>query len=120
MASLACWLAPYAPPPKAFKIKSTIPLKWQYTNAAGSALNSVSADPQVAVVYIGGACIDTVDSIVTINDAGTSGYQYDTTTNTWQFNWKTTGLSAGCYVIHITSHQTGQTNGDSLLIQLRQ
>jgi len=45
---------------------------------------------------------------------------YDTTSNTWQFNWKTSNSAdpAGCYNINITSGLSAQTNR-GFLIQLR-
>jgi hypothetical protein len=52
-----------------------------------------------------------------LDDAGNSGYQYDSTTNTWQFNWKTTGLTPGTYNIYIINGASGQRDG-SFPIQL--
>lgn len=103
---------PYAPPPgRAYKVKSAIPLKWDYTNVSGTPVPSPTAAPQVKIFYAG-SCTDStagteIDYIVA---SGNSGYQYDTLTYLWQFNWKTTGWSPGCYVIQIYSAETGQTN----------
>jgi hypothetical protein len=109
--------SPYAPPSdRAFKIKSAIPLKWQYTNASGVAVPSPNAAPAVAVVNATCVGLDGVQDIV-VEDAGNSGYQYDPTTYMWQYNWKTTGLAASCYNIRINTGQTGQTAGP-FLIQL--
>jgi hypothetical protein len=105
--------SPYILPSQgAFQIKSAIPLKWQYLNNAGSVINSSAAGPVVGIAgqYSCGGD-DSLAPVVTANDAGNSGYQYDSTTNTWQFNWKTTGLTAGCYSIKIHSGQSGQENG---------
>jgi hypothetical protein len=112
--------APYQPPTAgvAYKINSAIPLKWQYTDSAGNVVNSPTANPQV---YIAGPypCggTGTVAEVLALS-SGQSGYQYDPTTNTWQFNWKTTGLISGCYNINIKSVLTGQTTGP-FPIQLR-
>jgi hypothetical protein len=46
-----------------------------------------------------------------VNDAGNSGYQYNSTTNTWQFNWQVKGNLPGCYNIYIVNGQTGQISG---------
>jgi uncharacterized protein YjiK len=106
-------LAPYAPPAAgvAYKVRSTVPLKWQYTDASGNVLPSSNAAPTV-LIYGMGACGGTDTTVITVSDSGNSGYQYDPTTNTWQFNWKTTGLSSGsCYDIYIQSGQSGQRDG---------
>jgi hypothetical protein len=109
--------APYAPPSdKGFKIKSAIPLKWQYTNASNVVIPSPNAAPTVAIVTASCVGVDGTQDIV-VADAGNSGYQYDATTYTWQYNWKTTGLNAGCYNIRVNTGQTGQTAGP-FLIQL--
>jgi hypothetical protein len=103
--------SPYMPPPTTFNVKRTMPLKWQYTNSGGAVVNSASANPLISIYPYpcsGGA--DAVASI-TVNDAGSSGYQYDATTNTWQFNWQVKGNMPGCYDIFIKSQQSGQTNG---------
>jgi hypothetical protein len=40
---------------------------------------------------------------------GSSSYRYSASSLNWQFNWKTTGLTAGCYNITVTSGQSNQT-----------
>lgn len=94
---------------KAYKIKSAIPLKWQYTSADGTVLPSSAANPSVVIYQVSNGN-DSSDAI-TLDDAGASGLQYDNITNTWQFNWKTTGLTAGTYNVYIVSSMTGQKNG---------
>ncbi|HZS90342.1 MAG TPA: Ig-like domain repeat protein, partial [Chloroflexota bacterium] len=103
--------SPYAPPPATFNVKRTMPLKWQYTDNNGNVVNSSTANPQV-IIYGPYTCgqPDTAGTI-TVNDAGSSGYQYDPTTNTWQFNWQIKGNLTGCYDIYIKSQQSGQQNG---------
>jgi subtilisin family serine protease len=109
--------SPYAPPSdRAFKVKSTIPLKWQYTNVNGVVVPSPNAAPTVDILTASCSGLDGTQDVVA-EDAGASGYQYDATTNTWQFNWKTTGLAAGCYNIRVNSGLTSQTTGP-FLIQL--
>src|SRR4029450_12583366 len=95
--------SPYLLPSQgAFQIKRAIPLEWQDLNNAGRVINSSAAGPVVGIAgpYTCGGD-DSLAPVVTANDAGNSGYKYDSTTNTWQFNWKTTGLTAGCYLIKI-------------------
>jgi hypothetical protein len=103
--------SPYMPPPITFNVKRTMPLKWQYTNSGGAVVNSTAANPVVMIQgpYSCGGTDSAGD--ITVNDAGASGYQYDTTTNTWQFNWQIKGNAPGCYDIYIKSQQSGQTNG---------
>jgi hypothetical protein len=111
--------APYQPPSAgvAYKINSAIPLKWQYTNSSGTVVNSWNAN-SVVQIYAAGSCGGGDLDVITVNDAGASGYQYDPTTNTWQFNCKTTGLGKGCYNIYIHSKLTNQTT-TAFPIQLR-
>jgi hypothetical protein len=110
-------LAPYQAPPKAFKINSSIPLKWQYTDFEDNVVESPSANPSVAIkpVTLGETLV--YGAPITVEDPGKSGYQYDSLTMTWQFNWQTKGLSAGIYAIFIQSKETGQNNGP-IVIQL--
>ncbi len=109
---------PYAPPAqRAFQDGSTVPLTWQYTDFTGAVISSSTAasvvriDPSQCVSGVDGAPIVAMSS-------GSSGYQYDSISNTWQFNWKTTGLPVGCYNIRVGSGLTNQTNGP-FPIQLR-
>ncbi|HEY3400450.1 MAG TPA: S8 family serine peptidase [Geothrix sp.] len=101
-------LAPWDPS-KSYKIKSAIPLKWQYTNASGVPVPSGSASPVISIVMVSTGGTGSAD--IALEDAGSSGYQYDSTTATWQFNWKTTGLTPGTYLVSIRSGATGQVNG---------
>jgi len=88
-----------------------MPLVWQYTNASGAVLNSAGANPQVQISgpYTCGQNDSAGD--ITVNSAEASGYQYSSTTNTWQFNWQVKGNAPGCYNIYILSGQTGQMSG---------
>jgi hypothetical protein len=80
-------------------------------NFGGAVVNSATANPVISIYgpYACGSASSTAS--ITVNDAGSSGYQYDTTTNTWQFNWQVKGNVAGCYDIYVTSQQSGQKNG---------
>ena len=49
---------------------------------------------------------------------GTSGYRYQSSSMTWQFNWKTTGLAAGWCYFTVTNQEAAQTDGP-FIIQLR-
>jgi hypothetical protein len=112
-------LPPYVAPPKAFKMGSSIPLKWQYTDSAGNVVDSSAANPQVIInpVTLGDG-VPVEGAPITVEDPGASGVRYDSLTMTWQSNWQTKGLSAGIYNIRVTRGQTEQTNGP-FPIQLR-
>ncbi|QWV95003.1 HYR domain-containing protein [Geomonas oryzisoli] len=94
---------------KTYKIKSTIPLKWQFTNSSGAVLVSASTVPGVGMQLASTGAAST--DLVTLDDAGLSGLQYDSLTNTWQYNWKTTGLPEGTYNIYIKSGIADQQIG---------
>jgi hypothetical protein len=79
-------------------------------------VSSAAANPTVLVdgpVACGSAA---PGSAVNVNASGSGGYQYSG--DTWQLNWKTTGLAAGCYNIRIRNGQTGHIDGP-LPIRLR-
>jgi len=109
-------LAPYKEPPKAFKIGSSIPLKWQYTDYSGDVVDSPLADPDIGIEFVENG--DTPTDLTDIDAPGSSGLRYDSLTMTWHFNWQTKGWEDGIYKIRITSGQTLQVNGP-FLIQLR-
>ena len=110
-------LTPYSAPPRAFRVPSTIPLKWQYA-LDGSVVDSSTANP--ALNFYGPvACGTTTDgAAVTVSDTSTTGYRYDATSRTWQFNWQTRGLAAACYYFTVTNQGASQTDGP-FIIQLR-
>jgi hypothetical protein len=91
---------------KSYKIKSTIPLKWQYKSSTGAVLASAGAAPTFAVYKVTNNV--EASTVVDLADAGASGLQYDGTSNTWQYNWKTTQMTAGTYDVYIISALTGQ------------
>ncbi len=111
-------LAPYKGPDKAFKSGSSIPLRWQYTDDLLIPVNSSTANPSIKIkpVEYNGEPVD--GTPIVVDAPGSSGYHYDSETNTWHFNWKTEGNEAGDYNIYIINDWTGQTFGP-LLIRLR-
>ena len=120
--SLFGLLDPYAPPDpavinginftasKQFKLGSSIPLKWQY-QSGGVVVNSASANPSVSVSppY---DCNDAPgETTETVNTPGSSALHYDAASQTWQINWKTTGLAGNkCYAVAV------QTPGGATLL----
>jgi hypothetical protein len=109
---LAPYVSPYVASPKAFKIGSSIPLKWQYTDFAGTVVDSSAANPSVEIKKLVSDGTTPVEDVpIFVNDPGISGLRYDAFTMTWQFNWQTKELQPGIYNIRITSGLSGQTNG---------
>ena len=85
---------------KMFKIGSTIPLKWQLQNAQQGYLSTFSSIVAVQAAP-DPACLAGDEGVpLDINAAGNSGLQFDQ--NTFQFNWKTSGLVAGCYDVMVS------------------
>ena len=103
-------LDPYSPT-KVYKAGSTIPLKWQYTDADGNVVDSSLAIPRVRIVDTGDDPPLVTGEPILVEDPGKSGLRYDPLTMTWQFNWQTKKGAPGIYYIYITSAQTGQVNG---------
>jgi hypothetical protein len=47
-----------------------------------------------------------------VDDPGSSNFQYNATTFTWQYNWQPPKSTvAGCYLLYIKSQTTGQVHG---------
>ena len=91
---------------------SWAPVKWQYLNNSGQVVNSYATPtPTITIYPYSCTTAEEGTTIVDLTSSGTSGYQYDSLTNTWQYNWKTTGLTAGCYNIRITNSQSNQIDG---------
>lgn len=104
-------LSPYAPPAeRSYKVRSAIPIKWQYADASGNVINSSAMNPMISIAPSPCSGGDEGAAIM-LDDAGQSGYQYDSITDIWQFNWKTTDIQSGCYNIRVTNSQTSQING---------
>jgi hypothetical protein len=107
-----------APPGTAFKAGSTIPLKWQWTDYYGKVVNSSTAVPNV---YQDTWCVGSASApVIELDDAGASGYQYDPTINTWQYNWKTPKNGAGlCYALNVKAGNAGGFVDGDKAVQLR-
>jgi predicted extracellular nuclease len=84
---------------KTFKLGSTVPLKWTLQNAQQGFISSFSS---IAAVQIAPdpSCLAGGEGVpFDAGSAGNSGLQFQD--NTFQFNWKTTGLAAGCYAASV-------------------
>jgi predicted extracellular nuclease len=85
---------------KTFKLGSTVPLKWTLQNAQQGFISSFSS---IAAVQVAPdpSCLAGGEGVpFDAGSAGNSGLQFQD--NTFQFNWKTTGLAAGCYAASVS------------------
>jgi hypothetical protein len=84
---------------KTFKLGSTVPLKWTLQNALQGFIGSFSSITAVQVAP-DPSCVAGGEGVpFDAGSAGNSGLQIQD--NTFQFNWKTTGLAAGCYAASV-------------------
>jgi hypothetical protein len=114
------------PPPsgKSFSGGGTASLEWQYTDAAGTPLNSAAANPEVLVspVSVSGPLPAGWQGDFTLQNPGAGnswGPPAAKDNYTWQFSWKLTytgsdgkqnSLPPGTYVVRIKSNLTGQVD----------
>jgi hypothetical protein len=85
---------------KTFKLGSTVPLKWTLQNAQQTFISSLSSITAVQVAP-DPSCLAGGEGVpFDAGSAGNSGLQFQD--NTFQFNWKTTGLPAGCYAAMVS------------------
>jgi predicted extracellular nuclease len=87
-------LSPDGPDGKTFRVGSTIPVKWQLQDAQGNFIVTPSSIGTLQVAP-DPSCIAGQEGLAV--DANFTGNGLKTNDDRFQFNWKTTGLSAGCY-----------------------
>jgi uncharacterized protein len=85
---------------KTFKLGSTVPLKWTLQNAQQTFISSFSSIVAVQVAPDPSCAAGGENVPFDAGSAGNSGLQFQD--NTFQFNWKTTGLAAGCYAASVS------------------
>jgi hypothetical protein len=90
-------------------INSSVPLDFGFTGSSGSRVASSLAQPLVKVYSSGKTCVAGNLGTLIASYPGSSDYRYSASSLNWQFNWKTTGRTVGCYSITVTSVQTSQT-----------
>ena len=89
---------------RSFKLGSTIPVKWQLSDAGGHVINTLGAVTTIQAVP-NSACSGQGDG--TAVDAGTSGNSgLRTDGSQFIFTWQTRGLAGGCYNLAITLDDT--------------
>ena len=104
-----------ASPPKpsdsgSFTIGTTVPIAWQMQDAAPnyitdpSTITSIVAIPNPACA---GAATGTGTTLYNAT-TGQSAFSYDNPNNRFLFNWDTTGSTAGCYNVVVTTNDTAQ------------
>ncbi|HZE79507.1 MAG TPA: PxKF domain-containing protein, partial [Candidatus Polarisedimenticolia bacterium] len=85
---------------KIFKLGSTVPLKWTLQNVQQGFISSFSS---IAAVQVAPdpSCLAGGEGVAfDAGSAGNSGLQFQD--NTFQFNWKTSGLASGCYAVTVS------------------
>jgi predicted extracellular nuclease len=85
---------------KTFKLGSTVPLKWTLQNALQDFISTFSS---IAAVQVAPdpSCVAGGEGVpFDAGSAGNSGLQFQD--NTFQFNWKTSGLAPGCYAASVS------------------
>jgi hypothetical protein len=93
-----------------FTSGTTIPIAWQLqdaTNAYNSNLTTLTS----IVAIPNPACSGVVSAgAITLynSSTGQAAFSYDNTNNRFVFNWNTTGLTAGCYNLVVTTNDTAQ------------
>jgi len=105
-------IAPNEAPKRSYNTGSSIPVEWQYGNAAQVAIDSINAAPKIRVR--GPHACNLLDAgPIVVEDSGSSDLRYVGSSLTWKFNWQTAvaGVVPGCYSMRILSQQTGQENG---------
>jgi predicted extracellular nuclease len=85
---------------KTFKLGSTVPLKWTIQNAQQGFISSFSSITAVQVAPDPSCSAGGEGVPFDAGSAGNSGLQFQD--NTFQFNWKTTGLAPGCYAAMVS------------------
>jgi predicted extracellular nuclease len=85
---------------KTFKLGSTVPLKWTLQNAQQGFISSFSSITAVQVAPDPSCAAGGEGVPFDAGSAGNSGLQFEE--NTFQFNWKTTGLAVGCYAAMVS------------------
>jgi hypothetical protein len=82
-------------------------------------VDSALAQPLVTVYNSGKTtCTPSDTGKLVASYPGASDYRYSTSGFNWQFNWKTSGLTVGCYIISVKSVQTGQTFPSKYTVKL--
>ena len=87
-------LSPDGPDGKTFKAGSTIPVKWRLQNAQGAFIVTPSSVGTIQVAP-DPSCVAGQEGLAV--DANFTGNGLQENNDRFQFNWKTTGLAAGCY-----------------------
>jgi hypothetical protein len=88
----------------------TIPIAWQLQDAASIYISDLATLTSIVAIP-NPACAGTVSGSGTTLYNGTTGqtaFSYDTVNNRFVFNWNTTGTTAGCYNLVVTTNDTAQ------------
>lgn len=106
-------LSPDGPDGKTFRVGSTVPVKWRLQNAQGGFIVTPSSVGTIQVAP-DPSCVAGQEGLAV--DANFTGNGLQENNDRFQFNWKTTGLAAGCYAF-LLPLDDGTVN--SAVVQLR-
>lgn len=101
--------APVSNPPavNSGKAGRAYPLNFQLTNGSGGFIRTLSAVTSVTYQSVSCGSFSGASDALDAGTVGNSGLQYDATTHTYTYVWKTPS-AAGCYVLTLTL-DSGQT-----------
>jgi hypothetical protein len=93
-----------------FTIGTTIPIAWQMQDASSAFISDLTTITSIVAIP-NPACAGTVSGAgTTLYDSttGQSAFSYNNATNSFVFNWDTTGTTGGCYNLVVTPSDTAQ------------
>jgi len=93
-----------------FTIGTTIPIAWQMQDANSAYISDLTTITSIVAIP-NPACAGAVSAAGTTLYNATTGqaaFSYVSATNNFLFNWNTTGATAGCYNLVVTTNDTAQ------------
>ena len=93
-----------------FTIGNTIPISWQLQDATNAFVSNLTTLTSIVAIP-NPTCsgIVSAGAITLYNSStGQAAFSYDSTNNRFLFNWNTTGVTAGCYNLVVTTNDTAQ------------
>ncbi len=91
-----------------FTLGTTVPVAWQLQDASNTVISDLTTLTSI-VAYPNATCTGTSSGNGTIlynSSTNTSAFSF--ANNSFTFNWSTTGMSAGCYNVVLTTNDTAQ------------
>ncbi|MCA1826283.1 MAG: PxKF domain-containing protein [Myxococcales bacterium] len=85
---------------------STVPVKFQIFDWNGALVTDTSVIAAIQVSARAGCSSSTTGAWDDATATGNTGLRFDATSSQFVFNWKTTGLAAGCYSLGVSTVDT--------------